>query len=611
MSMSRRVFLGGAVGIASLSWWRPAFERPVHEVLFDHAVHCVSRGGRRTTLRALRELYCASGQYRSTWRVTKNAVESVLAKIAKAKPRAWVVTTDGNRTLQERAKLLTSWCDGQFERLKGYPLGRTVQHDALVYGSGAAKVYEGLDGRPAAERVWIGDLGVEAKEERQSAVGTLYQVARVDRAVLAGAYPKQRAAIEEARDSFANEETTDSNDATDQVCVVEAWRLPSGRVPGRHVICTSSATLLDEEWTSDDFPFVFVHWSRDPESFFGMGLVESMAGNQRELDTLSEKINESYDRMSPKLLVEEGSDFTVEQVTGSPWEVLKYKGTPPQFATPPAISQDYVGRERTLIQGIYSEHGISQLSAESQKPAGLNSGKALAVHSDIESERFQMAQQAYEELFVGLAKQLIRVAETIAERDGAQSDKLEALGGKKALRAVSYAEARFGDDPMVLRAWPVSALSSTPSGRLRDVQDLMGAQIIADPEEARELLDFPDLDRYQNLRSAGRKLVDKQVQRCLAGKPQTPSPYSPLDYALRHATLSLQLAEDEMDEDEGIAGQGVREAAAEGLELLRDYIAQIEALTTPPAPPAPGAPGPGPGRGDDPMGGAPPAAMAA
>lgn len=577
----------------SESWWRHK-GGAVHEKLFDHAVACVCRGGRRSTLRELRALYCSSGQYESAWRVTKNACEAVLAKICKAKPRAWVLTTDGVRRLQERAKLLTQWCDGQFEQIGAYALGRTAEHDALIYGTGAAKAYEGLDGRPAAERVWAGDLGVEAREERQGAVRTLYQVARVDRAVLASAYRGKASAIEESCDPFASEEHVDSHDATDQVCVVEAWRLPMGKVPGRHVICTSTCTLLDEEWNDDVFPFSFIHWSRDPESFFGVGLVESMAGNQRELDNLSSKINESYDRMSPKLLGEKGSEFTVEQMTGVPWEVISYTGTPPQFATPPAISQDYTARERTIINGIYEMHGISQLSAESQKPAGLNSGKALAVHSDIESERFQMAQQAYEEFFVNLARQLIRVAEAIAERDGAESDKLMALGGRKALRAVSYGEARFGDEPMSLRAFPVSALSSTPSGRLRDVQDLMAAQLISDPEEGRELLDFPDLDRYQSLRSAGRKLVDKQVEACLDGYPQTPNPHSPLDYALKHATLSLQLAEFEVDEDDALA--------AYGLELLRDYIAMVEALTTPPAPPMP------PGEGTDPTGGAPPTA---
>lgn len=581
------------------SWWRHK-GGAVHELVFEHGVACISRRGRRSHLRKLRDRYSASGEYESTWRVTKNACEAVLAKICKTKPRAWVVTTDGNRTLQERAKLLTQWVDGQFEWIEAYLLGRNVEHDALIYGSGAAKVYEGLDGRPAAERVWVGDLGVEAREERQGAVRTLYQVARVDRAVLQSAYTEWSAKIEDASDPLAHEETVDSYDATDQVCVLEAWRLPMGKVPGRHVICTSTCTLLDEEWSDNTFPFELIHHSRDPEAFFGEGLVESMAGNQRELDNLSAKINESYDRMSPKLMVQSGSEFTVEQVAGCPWEVVYYNGAMPVFATPPAISQDYTAREQTLIRGIYEEHGISQLSAQSSKPAGLNSGKALVVHSDIESERFQMAQQSYEGFFVGLARQLIRVAETIAARDGADSDKLEALGGKKALRAVTYADARFGDDPMVLRAFPVSALSSSPSGRLQNVQDLLAAQIIEDKEEARELLDFPDLDRYQNLRSAGRKLVDKQVEACLAGKPQTPSPYSPLDYALRHATLSLQLAEFDLD----LEAENADEQLLEGLELLRDYIAQVEALATPPAPPVPTPPPPG----ADPMGGAPPAA---
>jgi hypothetical protein len=44
------------------------------------------------------------------------------------------------------------------------------------------------------------------------------------------------------------------------------------------------------------------------------------------------------------------------------------------------------------------------LSAAAQKPAGLDSGKALREYNDIESDRFMTIGQAYERYYLQLAK---------------------------------------------------------------------------------------------------------------------------------------------------------------------------------------------------------------
>ena len=53
------------------------------------------------------------------------------------------------------------------------------------------------------------------------------------------------------------------------------------------------------------------------------------------------------------------------------------------------ISQDLFMHLDRLYNRSFEIAGISQLSAQSSKPSGLDSGRALREFSDIESERFQ------------------------------------------------------------------------------------------------------------------------------------------------------------------------------------------------------------------------------
>jgi hypothetical protein len=88
---------------------------------------------------------------------------------------------------------------------------------------------------------------------------------------------------------------------------------------------------------------------------------------------------------------------------------------------------------------------------------------------------------------------------------------------------------------------------------------------LTDPSDARELLEFPDLDRFNSVESAGRDLVEKTIAEALRGKSVTAHPLMPLDYAIRKGTLEHDLAE----------LQGAPESA---LQRLRDFIAFAESL---------------------------------
>ncbi len=529
---------------------------------------------------------------RARFNVIQNAIDSVVARITKNKPAPWAVTIEGNYSLQNKAKQLTKYLEGEFFRAKLYELGEEAFRDAAIYGTGVVKVHA-ESGRPDVERVLASELFTDIREEKAQHVRTLYQVKAIDREVLAEMFPEYAHDIREAEQHEEEGESALAN-LSDLVTVVEAWHLPSKskrdddeKCDGKHVICCSDAVLLEEDWEQDHFPFVFLHWSRNPRGFWGFGLAERMAGTQSSLNTLSETIEDCFRLSVPFILASRGSNFDRNKVTNDVMNIYEYDemGPPPQVATPDAVSQQHLGREQALIERAYQLQGISQLSAQSEKPAGLNSGKALMVHQDVESERFMSQGRAYEQFYVDVANHMIELLELMADDEDAED--LEVLVGDDTLESIRYSDVRMADQPYRIRVFPVSALSQTPQGKLQDVQDLMQLGLLDDPDDALDLLSFPDLDKYRKVRLAGRELVDKLVEKAMRGEDVTANPYMPLQYAIKQASLHLDLAV-------------LENAPDSATTALSNFIGQIEAMMQRAA--AQAAPPPQPGPPAGPMG---------
>jgi len=614
-------------------WWKADKGAKVHEKVAAQVRALITGGSTRiSALNAWRALYLdrtdevsrpaltLQGIHRSRkarFNVTRSAVDSLHSRIVKNRPVPWVLTEGGDYSAQERAKGFTKYLEGEFYRLTAHPIGSMICHDALVYGTGAIKIYEEA-GRPAIERTWVGELITDPLEERYNCVRTLYQVKPYDREVVEAMFPEHAEQIRQAarmsRGASMPIDPTGRSRA-DLIDVVEAWRLPyidqDGEPHGgRRVIVVDKATLLDEEWTDPEFPFVFLRASRDPESFWGVGMVEKMAGTQSELNMLSEAISDGFRLANVYLAVYDEAAVTIEHVADNEvMRVIRIKGGPgmePKVITPPGASDQHLMREDTLIQRALHMEGISELNAHAQKPPGLNSGKALQVHEDIESVRHMQLGRAYEQMFMDLAEQIVCVTDRILdnakenEDDSAQQLKI-AVEQDGELEILSYGEVSLGGMEYRIKTFPVSQLSQSPAGRLQQVEDMMRAGLV-DETEARELLDWPDLERANTLKFAGRKLAEKLVEDALRGKQTRVVPELPLDYLHRWGVLRLMQAE--------------RDGAPETkLQRLRDLLAFADSLIQqampPPMPqPPPGAQAPPPGPPGPPPGAAGPMPLA-
>jgi len=504
--------------------------------------------------------------------VSANGLRTVHSQVSTNRPRAWIVTSGGDYELQTRAKNKTKYLEGEFERLGVYELTGQALEDALWAGDGFVHVYD--DGnRPAIEVVWPGEIMVDDRERKWGGgkTRTLYRRKAVDKEVLEEMYPAKKDAIRRSKlyDDRSGRETSGHFSTAEQALVIEAWHLPvslpdGSKVHGKHVICVDTGTLFEEEWEEEVFPIARIPYVRHPRDYFAIGLIEFMSGSQTEIDDITEKIADSFRFAAPRVWVETNSNVNVQKIGNTPFEIHEYSGQPPIETGGRAIDAGWMQYLEHLGEKAYAINGISSYSAESVKPAGLNSGRAQLVHQEIESKGQISLFRNWEALHVEVAKLILMVTRRIAQ-DEERAPVLKSMVGDKELEELEWAKVDLGDNPYRVRVFPVSSLSKSPAGRLEQVQQMIDMQILTDPDEIRELLDYPDLENYNRIQSAQREAVEKLVDRALDGKKAEAFGELDLAYARKWGTLRLCLAE-------------LQRAPEGGIARLRDFLAHVGVL---------------------------------
>jgi hypothetical protein len=603
-------------------WHRADVGEPIHEKLHGHGLDCINRNGRRNTLRGYEAVSCvghrvSDGVAGTELEVISNAVLSVYASLCRAQPNTWVLTDNGSIDLQDRAELLTSWLAGVRVKLKTNAKMRRVLFETIVFGAGAIHTWAGKTGLKQ-DLVWVGNLGVEEREEEERCVGTIYRVRLMDRAAAQKLWPTHATDLAMAKNGLASADNP-ADDHTDMVSLLESYHVsdPECDVKGRHAIVASSCTLKHVEWDHEMLPYDVLNFDPVPSRYFGRGLVESMLSGQAVVEQLGDKIVVSYKKGGGHWFVPQDSGVAEEQITDAPHTVIPIApgANAPVFVAVPPISADYREEQQTAIDRLYQLRGVSQLAASSLVPPGVESGKAMRVYNDTEQAYWYPKSSEYEDFCVAVDRSSIRAAEEIMARGEGAEKTLKVLGmstagGRTTLRRMGYGEARFDEESMVLQTFPVAKLSTSPSGRIEDVKELVELEVPESRGDLLQLLGFPDTKRYQSLELAARHLVEMQVLSCLRGTyPEVDGAAIDLQYARKHSAQVLARAQ-----LEGTDGN---------LALVRDYqnaiqseiddleakeMAKAAALQAPP--PAAPAPLP-PGAGPSPIEGAPPSAIMA
>ena len=540
--------------------------------------------------------------------VTLNIVHSmcttVTSKIAKNRPKVTFLTSGGDYSLKRKAKLLDKFVNGQFYATDIYAVAPRVFLDAAVFGTGIMKIYGDGD-QIVAERIFPNEVLTDDAESYYGKPRQMFQHKVISREVLLATYPEFEKEILNA--SKAEYHSSGSKITSNQIECVEAWHLASkkGASDGRHCICLDNVTLLEESYDKDFFPFTFIRWTENLLGFWGQGLSEQLLGVQVEINALLNRIQEQMYLGTPCVLLETGSKVSKAHITSEPWVVVEYTGTKPDFHVPRTTAGEVFSHLDRLYSRAYEVAGISEMAAQARKPAGLDSGVAIREFSDIQSERFMLVAQGYENLFLEAARQMIDIARDIDK----QGDTYEVIShGDKYIERIKWKDIDLEEDQYVMQIYPTALLSATPAAKLQTIQEMAQTGLL-NPTEARALLDYPDLEAVNQLATAFIDDVDLLIEEMIEkGRYHPPETFSNLEFAIQRVQSAYLRAK-------------IDKVPEERLELLRRYMddairviqtqQMAQQATQQAMAPMEGAPAPGggaPAPGAPPMEGAPPEA---
>jgi hypothetical protein len=516
---------------------------------------------------------------RMSYNLVQSTVDTVTSKMGKNKPKPLFLTSKGDYKMHRKAKKLDQFVDGVFYENEAYAMGTDVFRDAGVFGDGFVHVFDHY-GRVKFEKVMPSELYVDWVEAFYGYPRQLHRGKNVDRTVLMDLFPKHKDKILAANSASADLMGAYQNVA-DQIFVGESWHLPSGpdATDGLHVIWIDSEILFEEKWEKDHFPFAKFSWGKRMYGYWGQALAEQIQNLQLELNKLLWVVQRSMHLAGTfKVFIKNGSKFPKEHLNNDIGAIIA-GNEPPQYIVPPIVQPEVYSHIQTIKTMAYEQAGISQLSAAAQKPAGLNSGKALREYNDIESDRFMTVGQEYERFFMQLAKLSVGVAKDIYEREGSYKVKVP---GKKFVETIDWKDVDLQEDQYTMKIFPVSSLPNEPAGRLQTIQEYIQAGFIT-PRAGRRLLDFPDLEQIEDLQNASEEWIHEVLERIVDDGVYTPpEPYDDLNLA---SELGLQYYAQGKS-------LGLEE---EKLQLLRNFMAQVNLLKQkalpPPPPVAGGAPG--------------------
>lgn len=516
--------------------------------------------------------------------VIRSAIQTLYARICPHKPRPVFLTSGGNWEDKQKAKLLEKYVEGRFYEMGLYEEGARVMLDSFIFGTGVLKWYVDEEDNVSAERIFPGEIWVDEQAALTSTPRTMVQRKYVDEDVLRNLYPKHAHEIDVAARNtqyISNEHKFDPG----QVEVVEIWHLPSGKKAkdGRHAICVRGATLFDERYEYDYFPFSFIRYSENPLGFYGQGVAEDLEGIHLEINKLLLRIQESMHLFSNTIVfTPKGANLKKGHYKNVNGLILEYEGSvPPRVEMPGSVSSEVFSHLQWLYAKAYEISGISQLSAHSKKPSGVESGVAMRTLLDVETQRFSMTSRAWENFFLDCATKLVCMSKELYKGKG-NKVKWEA---SSCIEEIDWADVDLAEDSYVLKIYPTSMLPTEPAGRLAHVEQLIQAGLVSDPEEARSLLGYPDLKRNESFTQASTDYIEYAISQMLIhGEYIDPTEFEVSPGNLKKVASAHMTARRE----------GAPEARVELLERwLADADAIIQRNSAPPQPPQgppPGAP---------------------
>lgn len=243
----------------------------------------------------------------------------------------------------------------------------------------------------------------------------------------------------------------------------------------------------------NSYPIVEVYYNKPVHMNKTVSVVDELEGIQTQIDLINNRIS-STTQLTPAniVFIDENSNLKASDVNNKDAQIYPVgiqpgnTANPVTIMTPVPLDPYWDKLLEFYINKAYDMVGISQLSAQSRKPSGLDSGVALQTMEDIESDRFETQVDHYISTYVNITRKLIDVV----------PEDQEILPSNKWQSTMKWSDLKEQTGLFKVQYSAATSLSKDPAERAKQIIQMSQVGLIQ-PTKAAELMDMPDLtDAY-------------------------------------------------------------------------------------------------------------------
>lgn len=474
----------------------------------------------------------ANSEWTEQIKLTMSLVDAMQSKIAaRQRPKPQITTKNASWKTRVQARKLNRFLEGVLHKTQGqfentWVLTEQIFKDAEIWGTGVLKVFPDCEGEKIVhERAFFYELFVDPRDAKYGNPKNLFHRYGYSRAALIAAYPSQERAIRNApahKEDYATANEGLSAFDPDLITVYEGWYLPPNRKSkGVHVLAIDSeyggpVALVEEDYCSQRFPFIFYRWQRAQFGIEGRSLVDQVEGPHCEALKALERTQEQVELLSGGYIIVDPDAFDISDIERNDTaKIIQRKpgatGPDPQIVMPPAFNSSTLDYGMAMKSLGWEVAGANELLAQGNRPAGVNSGVALRNLNDLQGERFLLHSRSYEQLFVEIARLDLEAACALA---GSGVKPKVSFADEDCLREIDWDEIDLPEDCYEVTIQPASSHADSVAGRLELISEWQATGWIQ-PDVAARLQSQTELDteNFSRRRNAQHRWIERLISK--------------------------------------------------------------------------------------------------
>lgn len=452
--------------------------------------------------------------------LVRSVIDAWVSIVAAQRPRPKMLTTGGGWKEQALATDLDKFLRGALYQSGMEDLFAEVVTDGAVYGTGVLRMYEEE-----------GVLKLRRLQPTQLLVDELLSPAGEEPCEVFIRTPEHVASLCYKYPDLKEEilKTPGFSSGGRQRMVYEGWYVDGDR-PVR-VKFVGDVLLEIEDWDVGVLPFLFYRPQNPRGGFFGIGLAESLKGNQMRIEEIQSFIAEVQRRVvRPRLLTDMpvGSVQAAASVNGvdQGFDVISVQGGKSfEFYTPTGLPPEIYGELARIAEYAKEEVGVSSYSTANSLPAGVDSAPAQREFNLRENRRHGLASGKAERMLVEWGEKTVKLYAWMSKGRKVAVK----YADRNVVQQIEWPKVNLDKLAYVISIEAASMASLSPAGRIQAATELAQAGILLGQEELRNLIGNPDLDASQKYSIAAfDRFSLKMVNLLEQGMMVSPDPLIPV-----------------------------------------------------------------------------------